>query len=377
MSLLAVLSIIAMATIASAHGGGNHFHMLDETESLEGLCDAESLEDYNMGFRVGSLFIILGTSAVGIFMPMLLHKFGQRDNNTIKSILLVGKFFGTGVILATAFVHMLPDAFSNFSSPCLPEGWQQYGAFGGVFCMIASLAIQLIEFGAISNAHSIEKSERPEMKSKNVTDYKATDNMTEETTIYGIPGHSHSHELAGDHTAEVGHFHTAGLLEEGQSFRNIGTLTLELGIVMHSVIIGITLANTDADEFKTLLIAMVFHQFFEGIALGTRINDMNIKNFLKPMLMGFIYCLTTPIGIAIGIGIHSTFNGNSPSAILAQAILDSLSAGILLYSAYVELIAMEMNHNPEFLNRSFFSKLTCFISLYIGAGLMALIGKWA
>lgn len=90
---------------------------------------------------------------------------------------------------------------------------------------------------------------------------------------------------------------------------------------------------------------------------------MNIKNFLKPLLMGFIYCLTTPIGIAIGIGIHSTFNGNSPSAILAQAILDSLSAGILLYSAYVELIAMEMNHNPEFLNRSFFSKFTCFISL--------------
>lgn len=126
--------------------------------------------------------------------------------------------------------------------------------------MIASLAIQLIEFGAISNAHSIGKSDNPEMNNKNVVDYKATDNMTEETTIYGMPAHSHSHELAGHHTAEVGHFHTAGMLEEGQSFRNIGTLTLELGIVMHSVIIGITLANTDADEFKTLLIAMVFHQ---------------------------------------------------------------------------------------------------------------------
>lgn len=108
-------------------------------------------------------------------------------------------------------------------------------------------------------------------------------------------------------------------------------------------------------------------KFFEGIALGTRICDMNLKSFLKPALMSLAYCVTTPLGIAIGIGIHSSFNENSPSSILAQAILDSLSAGILLYSAYVELIAMEMNHNPEFLQRTFASKAICFISLVSGA----------
>jgi zinc transporter 1/2/3 len=90
---------------------------------------------------------------------------------------------------------------------------------------------------------------------------------------------------------------------------------------------------------------------------------MNLKSFAKPFMMAIVYCMTTPIGIAIGIGIHSSFNENSPSSILSQAILDSLSAGILLYSAYVELIAMEMNHNPEFLQRSLFSKASCFISM--------------
>jgi hypothetical protein len=39
--------------------------MLDEASSAEGLCDAEPLDDYNMGLRVGSIFIILGTSAIG------------------------------------------------------------------------------------------------------------------------------------------------------------------------------------------------------------------------------------------------------------------------------------------------------------------------
>lgn len=90
---------------------------------------------------------------------------------------------------------------------------------------------------------------------------------------------------------------------------------------------------------------------------------MNLKSFLKPFIMGCIYIVTTPIGIAIGIGIHTTFNPNSPASILAVSILDSLSAGILLYSAYVELIAMEMNHNPEFLQRSFASKASCFVSM--------------
>lgn len=165
---------------------------------------------------------------------------------------------GTGVILATAFVHMLPDAFTNFASPCLPAGWQTYGAFAGVFCMIASLFIQLIEFAAISNAGSIARQNNPEETKTAFESYKVTDSATEQTS-FDHANHK-SHELAGDRAHEIGHFHTAGLLEEGQSFRNIGTLTLELGIVMHSVIIGITLANAGPDEFTTLLIALVFHQ---------------------------------------------------------------------------------------------------------------------
>jgi zinc transporter 1/2/3 len=153
---------------------------------------------------------------------------------------------------------MLPDAFNNFANPCLPAGWLSYGAFAGIFCMIASLLIQLIEFAAISNATAINQRKAEADNNSAVENYKATDDATERTTI--DHKNHRSHELAGEHAHEIGHFHTAGMLEEGQSLRNIGTLTLELGIVMHSVIIGLTLANTGNDEFITLLIALVFHQ---------------------------------------------------------------------------------------------------------------------
>ncbi|KAF7729529.1 high-affinity Zn(2+) transporter zrt1 [Apophysomyces ossiformis] len=269
---------------------------------------------------------------------------------------------GTGVILATAFVHMLPEALENFHSPCLSEGWRSYEAFAGVFCMIASFALQLLELAAVANLDRIRARRRQNSGDVEKVQVTASEESSQATA------HNNEH---------VGHVHSAGLLEDDQSFKNIGTLMLELGIVMHSIIIGITLANTGNEQFITLLIALVFHQFFEGIALGTRVNDLNNKSWKKPFIMGLVFLVMTPIGVAIGIGIHSSFNPNSSSATLASAILDSLSAGILLYNAYVSLMSMEINHNEEFRKSSFRRKVVCFMSMYIGAGLMALLGKWA
>ncbi|KAI9282630.1 Zinc/iron permease [Sporodiniella umbellata] len=279
----------------------------------------------------------------------------------------MGKFFGTGVILATAFVHMLPEALENFSSPCLSEGWQSYSAFGGVFCMMASFLLQLIEIAAFTNIERLRAKHAEQQICEDPEksfDSQSTDSTTREPNQLDC----HLHE---------GHIHSAGLFDSPEGFKHVSTIILELGIVMHSIIIGITLSNAGNEEFVTLLIALVFHQFFEGVALGTRINEMDIQGWKKPLMMGTLFIIMTPIGCAIGIGIHSTFNPNSSSSILASAILDSLSAGILLYNAYISLMSQEMNHNDQFRQSSFTRKFVCFISMYCGAGLMALIGKWA
>lgn len=113
------------------------------------------------------------------------------------------------------------------------------------------------------------------------------------------------------------------------------------------------------------------------MALGTRLNEMSYKTWYKPVALGLLYIIMTPIGVAIGIGIHSSFNPNSYSSVLSSAILDSLSAGILLYNAYVSLMSMEMSHNTAFHNAPAGRKILCFLSMYIGAGLMSLIGEWA
>ncbi|KAI8883214.1 Zinc/iron permease [Backusella circina FSU 941] len=328
-------------------------------------CGAEEISDYNMPLRVGSIFIILCTSAIGVYLPIIAHRISPFSKGSIRDWLLtIGKFFGTGVILATAFVHMLPEALESFDSPCLSPGWQSYGAFGGVFCMIASFALQLIELGAVSKIEQHEKS---------IMDLESNpDTSSISSTAVNVPV-QHRHD---DYCKEKPG-HRRGFWNDPEVLEHIGTVILEMGIMMHSLIVGITLANAGAEEFISLLIAIVFHQFFEGIALGTRINDMNIKGWHKPAVMGALFMITTPIGIAIGIGIHMSFNANSASSILSSAILDSLSAGILLYNGYITLMSSEMNNNQTFKEYPLKKKAILFVSMYCGAGLMALLGEWA
>jgi hypothetical protein len=40
----------------------------------------------------------------------------------------------------------------------------------------------------------------------------------------------------------------------------------------------------------------------------------------------------TPLGIAIGLGVRETYNGNGATANIVSGILDATSAGILLYT---------------------------------------------
>ncbi|KAI7895194.1 Zinc/iron permease [Mucor mucedo] len=362
------------------------FAQSDESlDADEDACAAIPLEDYNMGLRVGSVFIILATSALGTYLPILLHRISPYKPGDIRDwILTVGKFFGTGVILATAFVHMLPDALENFSSPCLTQGWLSYGAFAGIFCMISSFALQLLEVVSVSHMNKMRQRNREKIEAELGNSHDYTDKVPVEngshfskhtaasTANVMEERHEHHHHIGDSH----GHAHGA-FLEEDEAYKHIGTYILELGIVMHSILIGITLSTTENSEFITLLIALVFHQFFEGMALGTRLNEMSYKTWYKPVALGLLYIIMTPIGVAIGIGIHSSFNPNSYSSVLASAILDSLSAGILLYNAYVSLMSMEISHNTAFHNAPTGRKVLCFISMYLGAGLMSLIGEWA
>nr|CAB3452428.1 unnamed protein product [Digitaria exilis] len=150
---------------------------------------------------------------------------------------------------------------------------------------------------------------------------------------------------------------------------------LELGIVVHSVIIGISLgASEETSTIKPLVVALSFHQMFEGMGLGGCIVQAKFK-VRSIVTMVLFFCLTTPVGILVGIGISSVYNENSPTALIVEGILNSVAAGILVYMALVDLLAEDFM-NPKVQSRGKL-QLGINVSMLIGAGLMSMLAKWA
>jgi zinc transporter 1/2/3 len=154
-------------------------------------------------------------------------------------------------------------------------------------------------------------------------------------------------------------------------------LILEFGVIFHSVIIGLNL-GTAGSEFTTLYPVIVFHQAFEGLGIGARMSAIPFPSrwaWLQWALCAG-YGLTTPISIAIGLGLRTTYNPGSFTANVVSGILDSLSAGVLIYTGLVELLARDFLFERD---RTASTKRLAFMvaCTFLGAGVMALLGKWA
>lgn len=143
-------------------------------------------------------------------------------------------------------------------------------------------------------------------------------------------------------------------------------------------VIGITLVVAGDAFFITLFVVILFHQMFEGIALGTCIAEMPkaAASTLHRCIMAATFALITPIGMAIGIGVLNKFNGNDPSTIVAIGTLDALSAGILAWVGIVEMLARDWLHG-KLLKASMIRTASALTALVAGMALMGLLGKWA
>lgn len=374
-----------------------------------------------------------------VLLPILFAytTFNAQTTSRIHSVIQTARTFGSGVILATAFIHMLPSAFANLSDPSLPEIFQEggYSGWAGLIGMISALLLHLLEFSAtqryFNRAREMKQKREAQQQGRRVhaldrlhdlngaDEKKASDRDSLEEGLqrgHAANGHVAQNPLEADPCVHVGHVHGGEILlvnknnqiqhqdqhqfhleadspsrtinddneelEERENqekrSREIGTYILELGIALHSVIIGVTLATTTGSDFVSLLIALLFHQFFEGVALGGQIASLKFSaRSLTPWLLSAWFAMSTPLGVGIGIGIRSTYDGSSETALIVQGVFDSCSAGILLYTAMVQLMSTELNANRVFRESSHNHQVVQFVALWAGAAAMAVVGKWA
>ncbi|GAA5948131.1 hypothetical protein JCM3765_007122 [Sporobolomyces pararoseus] len=406
--------------------------MSSELEA-EPSCGNDSPYNGRLGLRVGAIFIILTTSAIGTLFPVL----SRRSKLPIsEKVYLAFKNFGSGVLVATAFIHLLAPAFEALTSPCLQGTWQDYD-WAPALAMVSVFSIWLVEliahrWGAsylkrrglkshdphsgkggneISHTpHNLHVTETPEEalarqrdreelerirtiqeegernaeggfsrspsgalgKLVDVEDVvsKDTPNSSQATTptlINSNHEHGHSHS----------HSHSHNFIDESSFAQLLGVLILEFGIVFHSFIIGLTLAVNA--EFVPLFCVLIFHQTFEGIGLGSRLAGLPLPKSLNwvPIFGAILYSCITPLGLAIGLGIRTVYNPESTTSSIVSGIFDACSAGVLLYASLVECLAHDFVFDRKMVEASNGEVAYCIFWVLLGAGLMALLGRWA
>ncbi|KAK6118296.1 hypothetical protein DH2020_047969 [Rehmannia glutinosa] len=306
--------------------------------------------------KIIAIVSILVTSMIGVCLPLVTRSIPALSPE--RSLFVIVKAFAAGIILATGFMHVLPDSFDMLSSSCLKENpWHKF-PFTGFVAMLSAIITLMID----SMATSLYSK-----KHTTGTVLPESSGGDREMAVVDEGGHNHFH----------GHHHGPKLAVEGSQLLRyrVIAMVLELGIIVHSIVIGLSLgASNNTCSIKGLVAALCFHQMFEGMGLGGCILQAEYK-FIKKAAMAFFFAVTTPFGIALGMALSSSYKENSPRSLITVGLLNASSAGLLIYMALVDLLAADFM-GPK-LQGSVKLQLKSYVAVLLGAGGMSLMAKWA
>ncbi|XVE51691.1 hypothetical protein DITRI_Ditri02bG0061900 [Diplodiscus trichospermus] len=308
--------------------------------------------------KVIAIFSILFASIIGVCSPLFTRSIPALHPD--RNLFVIVKCFAAGIILATGFMHVLPDSFDMLSSRCLKENpWHNF-PFTGFVAMLSAIVTLMVD----SMATSI---------------YSKKCSAEVIPAAGGSPAGGRQQEMV---VVNVGQFHghhhgpkPAGNADQQLLRNRVIAMVLELGIVVHSVVIGLSLgASNNTCTIRGLVAALCFHQMFEGMGLGGCILQAEYKA-LKKFVMAFFFSVTTPFGIALGIALSKTYKENSPTALITVGLLNASSAGLLIYMALVDLLSADFM-GPK-LQASIKLQIKSYAAVLLGSGFMSLMAKWA
>jgi zinc transporter 1/2/3 len=144
----------------------------------------------------------------------------------------------------------------------------------------------------------------------------------QETRNLSLPEY---HEKASIEVAEA-RFDEEGQMVDPQVYKKMSTniTLLEGGILFHSIFVGMTIAMT-TDGLVVLLTAIIFHQMFEGLGLGSRIAAVPYpRGSPRPWLLVVAFGTTAPIGQAIGIMSRSSFDPGSEYGLIMIGVFNAM-----------------------------------------------------
>lgn len=113
------------------------------------ICDKQYKDENSTSqaftYKAVAMASILVASAIGVCLPLLVKNVSVLHPE--RAIHFLIKAFAAGVILATGFLHILPDAYDSLKSPCLSENpWGGFPFTGFIAMMSAILTLMMEAF---------------------------------------------------------------------------------------------------------------------------------------------------------------------------------------------------------------------------------------
>jgi solute carrier family 39 (zinc transporter), member 1/2/3 len=329
--------------------------------------------DSSLKLRVGAVFIMLSCSLAGVVLPLHLNSSGKHDEKVSDSRRFrIIRAFASGVMLGVGFIHLLNDGVNKLASVCI-----QYPSLGFTLATVGTMIVlgfEQIAVMLISSSKTGETKNLPHLEEAKHNCSHAVEEMEVER--------SESTEDRSSNACD--HNHGIHMIASADSTGTIiKAYMMEISVAIHSVIIGITVGSLSGSDniptLRALIVAISFHQFFEGLGLGTVIEAARLQlGFMKIIIFTLTFAATVPVGIMIGILLtmnRTDEEGPTDAELYITGSLNSIAAGILIYVAMVEMIAEDFQEAKIATNIGL--KVQMFAALMIGTLFMAVLAIWA
>lgn len=343
-------------------------------------------EEYNFALQGAGIAIVACASALGAgFSFWIAHakRHGGKNLEWLAALLVLLKGLGAGVAISTALIHLIGEASDSFEEVGWSGGEDQYDAWPYVFAQVGILMMASGEYFARRQKSTHETSCEGQIENDESQAIGSAERNNAEALMDVDHGHGHGHGQThtGGHVIEVSKSKNTDSFVSSKelSSKRTAAFMMEVSVITHSIIIGLDLGLQNEENWKTLVIAIVFHQFFEGIALAQVIAEAQYDKLLRALLALLAFVLTTPTGIAIGmIVIAATNSDQEPSQLtLTIGILNSLCGGFLLYIGMINLLNNWFVQNENFLRAKPSYYTLGWVGVTLGMAAMAVIGIWA
>jgi len=277
----------------------------------------------NLATKIVSIFVFLGMAMAFGLMPYYIKSF-----RTSTKFLSISNAFAGGLFLGIGLFHVLPEGAEKLKDFSLPWAY---------FCAYLSYALILFVEKVAFNSHSLLHGHGNSHKDPKInvdplpslnTSGRQTNNEGAEENLVEKEEKEEKEENEQEH--EHGHHH--------EKKGGITPYILLLALGFHGFFEGMAL-GIQGEVRNTLFLALAIaaHKWAASLTLGISIIKAQIK--LKQLIiMILIFGLIGPVGIAFGMILKATAND------IVEGIFLAISVGTFLYIACTEVLVEEFEN---------------------------------